>query len=105
MRSLVDQGQVQIGMPMDAVYISWGKPSQVATGQSPTGKMATTWVYHGTSWREYRYWNYRHYGGGYSYPEAYLDYDYIPSSYVAAEVVFEDGVVKTWRNISHPQPY
>jgi hypothetical protein len=106
LRTLVDQGQIQIGMPMDAVYIAWGKPSQVATGQGANGKTTTTWVYSGTTWREHRYWNYRHsYGSRYGYPEPYLDYEYIPSSYVAAEVVFEDGVVKSWRNITAPQPY
>ncbi len=105
MRALVDQGQIQVGMPMEAVYIAWGKPSQIATGQSSSGKSATTWVYSGTTWREYRYWNYRHSYGRYGYPEAYLDYDYIPSSYVAAEVVFEDGVVTSWRNITQPEPY
>lgn len=108
MRALVDQGQVKVGMPMDAVYIAWGKPSQVATGQASNGKSMTTWIYTGTTWREHRYWSYR-YGGGYGnrygYPEPYLDYEYIPSSYVAAEVVFEDGVVKSWRNMSQPPPY
>ena len=105
MRALIDQGQINVGMPMDAVYIAWGKPSQIATGQASNGKSTTTWVYTGTTWREHRYWNYRHYGGRYGYPETYLDYDYIPSSYVSAEVLFEDGVVKSWRNITQPPPY
>jgi hypothetical protein len=106
LQSLVDQGQIQIGMPMDAVYIAWGKPSQVANGQASNGNATTTWVYTGTTWREHRYWNYRRsYGNRYGYPEMYLDYDYIPSSYVSAEVVFENGLVKSWRNISQPPPY
>ena len=105
-RALVDQSQIKIGMPMDAVYIAWGKPSQVATGQSSNGKPLTTWIYTGTTWHEHRYWNYRHnYYGRYAYPQPYLDYEYFPSSYVAAEVIFEDGVVKSWRNITQPQPY
>src|SRR4051812_48813987 len=65
-RALVDQGQIQIGMPMDAVYIAWGKPSQIIRGESPTGA-ATTWIYSGTTWQEQRYWNYRYYGGRYGY--------------------------------------
>ena len=106
MRALVDRGQVNVGMPMVAVYIAWGKPSQVATGQNSNGKPIVTWVYTGTTWREHRYWNYRYgYGNRYGYPEPYLDYDYLPSSYVAAEVVFEDDLVKSWRNISQPPPY
>ncbi len=106
MRALVDQSQIKVGMPMDAVYIAWGKPSQVATGQSSSGTTTTTWIYTGTTWHEHRYWNYRYnYHGRYSNPQPYLDYDYVPSSYVAAEVIFEDGVVKSWRNITQPQPY
>ncbi len=108
MRALVDQSQIKVGMPMDAVYVAWGKPSQVATGQSSNGMTTTTWIYTGTAWHEHRYWNYRHhyYGSGrYAYPQPSLDYEYVPSSYVAAEVVFEDGVVKSWRNITQPQPY
>jgi|ERR1051325_311631 hypothetical protein len=106
-RALVDQGQIKVGMPMDAVYIAWGRPSQISTGQSSDGNKITTWIYHGTTWQEYRYWNYRSYPyhGRYIYPSPTLDYDYIPRSYVAAEVVFEDGVVKSWRNLTQPQPY
>jgi hypothetical protein len=105
MRALIDQGQIKVGMPMVGVYIVWGKPSQVATGELSNGKPTTTWLYTGTTWREHRYWNYRYYGNRYGYPEAYLDYDYLPSSYVAAEVLFEDGLVRSWRNISQPPPY
>jgi hypothetical protein len=106
-RSLVDQGQIKIGMPMDAVYIAWGRPTQTVQGQASDGTATTTWIYHGTTWREHRYWSYHYYPhGGYgSYATPTLDYDYIPQSYVAAEVVFENGVVKTWRNVSQPQPY
>lgn len=106
MRSLVDQSQIKVGMPMDAVYIAWGQPSQIATGESNSGT-ATTWIYTGTGWQEHRYWNYRYYPGGryHAYPTPYLDYDYVPYSYPAAEVVFENGVVKSWRHITPPQPY
>jgi hypothetical protein len=105
-RALVDQAQIKVGMPMDAVYIAWGKPSQILTGESSSGT-TTTWIYSGTAWQEHRYWNYRYYPGGryYGYPQPYLDYDYVPLTYTAAEVVFENGVVKSWRNITPPQPY
>jgi hypothetical protein len=110
-QALVDQGQIAVGMPMDAVFIAWGKPSQVSTGQTPDGQTVTTWVYRDTAWREQRFWNYRytpyHYGRyhAYAYPQPFLDYDYTPYSYVAAEVTFQDGVVKSWRNITAPPNY
>jgi len=105
MRAIVDQGQIKVGLPMDAVYIAWGKPSQIATGESSSGT-TTTWLYTGTTWQEHRFWNYRYYPRGryYAYPQPYLDYDYVPQSYTAAEVVFENGVVKNWRNITPPSP-
>lgn len=105
MRSLVDSGQIKVGMPMDAVYIAWGKPSQVFTGESEQGKATTTWMYTGTAWQEHRVWRNHYYGArGYPYsgPSPYLDYDYIPRSYASAEVVFEDGVVKRWNTIAKP---
>ena len=106
-RELVDKGQIKIGMPMDAVYIALGKPAQIINGQSSDGSATTIWLYHGTTWHEYRYWNYHYYPHGrYGYyPTPTLDYDYVPHSYLAAEVVFQNGVVKSWRNSSQPQPY
>ena len=106
-RELVDKGQIKLGMTMDAVYIAWGKPSQVVQGQAPDGTAMTTWTYYGTAWQEYRYWNYQYYPGwryGY-YPMPTLDYDYVPTSYVSAQVTFQNGVVKNWRSSTQPQPY
>jgi hypothetical protein len=111
-RALVDMSQIQVGMPMDAVYIAWGKPAQVSTGQTSDGRNSTTWIYTGTSWQEHRYWSYRyapyHFHpryGYYAHAVPTMEYDYVPRSYVAAEVIFEDGVVKSWRNMSQPPPY
>src|SRR5687768_12722035 len=59
-RNLVDEGKIQIGMPMDAVYIAWGKPAQVLEQQTPAGTMVT-WLYHGTHLQEHRYWRYQPY--------------------------------------------
>ncbi len=103
-RALVDSGQIQVGLPLDAVYIAWGQPSQISTGQSSTGETTTTWIYSGTTWQEQRYWSQRYAGRG-RYPEVHLDYEYVPRSYVAAEVVAENGIVKSWRNITPPGPY
>jgi hypothetical protein len=108
MRAMVDMGQVAIGMPMDAVYIAWGPPSQTGTAQSSDGQTTTTWIYTGTAWQEYRYWSHRYHPYGYGryghayYPMPSLEFDYIPRSYVSAEVVFENGVVKSWRTFSQP---
>ena len=103
MKSLVDQKRIKVGMSMDAVYIAWGKPSQILTGESSQGN-TVTWLYHGTYLEAHRYWTSRPYfHGRYCYPETYLESDYYPRSYVRAEVVFENGVVKEWRSLPQPQ--
>lgn len=101
-KTMVDSGRIKVGMPMDAVYIAWGKPSQVLTAESSEG-LTTTWLYHGTYLEEHRYWGYRSYGyrGGY-YASPQLEHDYLPRGYVSAEVRFEKGVVKEWRNLPRP---
>src|SRR5688572_25595450 len=81
-RALVDQGQIKVGMTADAVYIAWGKPTQIITSQTSEGKTLTTWVYHGTTWQEHRYWSYGHHYpySRHVYPMPTLSYDYIPQS-------------------------
>ncbi len=104
-RELVDQGQIKVGLSPDAVYVAWGQPSQIIQGES-TGGPQTIWLYHGTSYQEYRYWGYRYHGSGrrgYAHAVPTMEYDYIPQNYVAAEVVFEGGVVKSWKNAT-PRP-
>ena len=106
-RALVDRGAIKVGLTADAVYIAWGKPSQIMATESSAGA-ATVWIYSGTVWREQRYWAYHsYYAGryGYVYPTASLSYDYVPVPYTSAEVVFENGVVKSWRNVTPPQTY
>src|SRR5689334_18970243 len=46
MKTMVDQGQIKVGMPMDAVYISWGPPAQILQSENPAGA-STTWLYNG----------------------------------------------------------
>ncbi len=101
-QAAVDSGQIKVGMSMDAVYIAWGKPSQILTGESSNGS-TVTWLYQGTYLEEYRYWSYHPYcyGRGY-FASPYLDYDYYPRSYFKAEVIFQDGKVKEWRSLPHP---
>ena len=102
-RRLVDAGKIQVGMPPDAVYIAWGKPSEILEGESAQGHI-TTWLYYGTHFEEIRYWSYRpvHYQHYYPYHEPYLRYDYLPRSYVQAEVSFENGMVKNWQMLPRP---
>jgi len=97
-KALVDQGKIKVGMPMDVVYLAWGKPSQVIQGESSEGQL-TTWLYYGTTFEEYRYWAYRPSYSHYYYPSPTLERDYVPRNYVRAEVVFENGVVKSWRSM------
>ena len=102
-RNLVDQGTIKIGMPMDAVYIAWGKPDQVLNEESPAG-MVTTWLYHDTHLESYRYWTYDpyYYPGIRGYRSPYLAHDYYVRPFISAEVVFEDGNVKLWRTLPRP---
>ena len=108
-RALVDQGHIKIGMGEDAVFIAWGQPSQVQSSETAAGPV-TTWIYTGTGYQEQRRWNYSRYGyygggrRGYGYvqPLPTLDYEYIPYRYTAAEVVFEKGLVKSWKHTSPP---
>lgn len=102
-RQLVDQGQIKSGMTEDAVYIAWGPPWEILRGESE-GRFTTTWIYRGTWWDEQTYWSYRtaRQGGRY-YEFPVLDRTSVPRSYVMAEVVFADGIVKNWRAL--PRPY
>jgi hypothetical protein len=93
MKSLVDKGQIKVGMPEDAVYIAWGPPSQILQTENQN-EAATVWVYRGGYLEETRYW------AGWRYPR--LEHDYQPRTYVSAEVVFVNGKVKQWRTL--PQP-
>lgn len=101
-KSLVSEGQIRIGMGTDAVFIAWGKPSQILESESDQGHFVT-WVYHGSALRETRYWSYREVPRrGTVFLERYLETDYIPLSYVSAEIIFQEGVVKRWRTLPRP---
>lgn len=101
-RLAVDGGQIKVGMPEDAVFIAWGRPSQIVQGENTNGAV-TTWLYFGTTFDEYRSWNMPHqtyYGRWYGAP--YISYHYAPRNYVRAEARFEAGVVKEWRSLPEP---
>lgn len=102
MKTLVDQGQIKVGMTMDAVYIAWGPPAQILQ-QENQQESATVWLYHGGYMAETRYWSYRQSGHGRDvYLERFLQRDYDPVTYVSAEIVFVDGKVKQWRTLPAP---
>jgi hypothetical protein len=104
-RQLVDQGQIKVGMPMDGVYIAWGKPSQVVSEETPNG-MLTTWLYQDTHLESYRHWTYgNYYYGRRGYSQPYLAHDYYARSFVSAEVSFQDGIVLQWRTLPYPVGY
>ena len=105
-RAAVDAGHIKVGMTMDAVYIAWGKPHQIAGGETPAGAQVM-WLYSGTQLQGCTYWGYRGIGpyrGPYhhSFYGPTLYHDYLPVGYVKAEVIFEQGVVKQWRTLPAP---
>lgn len=87
----VDQGTIKVGMPMEAVFIAWGKPSQVMQSGTAVGEQ-TIWLYQGGFLQETRYWGRRR-----------LHTDYTPMTYVRAEVIFGQGVVNSWRTLPQPE--
>lgn len=97
-KAMVDQGQIQVGMNKDAVYIAWGPPAETTSAGDQNGA-TETWLYYGSYLQETRYWNYREVRrGGIAYLERYYD----PRDYVRAEITFSSGVVKSWRTLPRP---
>lgn len=92
-KSLVDQGQIAVGMTTEAVAIAWGPPDEVLQSGDQHG-VFTTWVYRGSFLEQTSYW------AGRRHP--YLTFDYEPRTYVRAEIIFANGVVRSWRTL--PQP-
>lgn len=89
-KAAVDQGRVTAGMNPDAVYIAWGNPSQIVSGGGPGGE-SVTWLYQHDYLQETEYLGARRVYFGYS-----------PSSYVAAQVIFVNGVVNSWQTFPSP---
>lgn len=111
-KTLVDQGQITVGMTEDAVYLAWGKPSEILQSEDQTGP-ATKWLYKDVYLQSYTYWAFRptarssaYYLSGRGVPEGTvmerrLEHSYEPHTYVKAEVDFVNGVVTKWRERSH----
>jgi hypothetical protein len=92
MRDAVDRGTIKVGMPMDAVYIAWGNPSQTTSGGNANGEV-TTWLYNGDYLATTTYFGWRR-----------TYYAYTPIYYIRAKVDFVNGVVKEWHTFPAP-PY
>lgn len=102
-RTLVDQGQIRVGMSPDAVYVAWGQPAQVLKSGDSTGEV-TTWLYTATATDTYHSWRYREFPrrDGTMYLDRSLDVDYSFRDYVSAELVFRDNKLERWRMLPKP---
>lgn len=103
-RAFVDAGQIRVGMSMDAVYIAWGPPAEILQHED-AGGLRVIWLYEGGWMEETRYWAYRHWGrgrGGMAL-ERHLVTDYHPRTFIRAELVFVDSVLKEWRTHAAPR--
>ena len=92
-RSLVDRGQVQVGMPEDAVFIAWGKPAQVLRRGDATGE-ETTWLYSRSTTDQFVNWNYVEVRGrdGNRYLDRVVTTEYAFQDYVSARLTFRDSL-------------
>jgi len=104
-KTMVDAGQIRVGMSADAVYIAWGKPNEILESEDPQQGHLTFWRYYGSWLQENRYWAYREVNRGPRggiYLERYLTSDYSPRDYVRSEIVLKDGKVISWRTLPKP---
>jgi hypothetical protein len=90
LKSAVDQGRVIAGMSMDAVYMAWGKPSQVLSGGNQMGE-TVTWLYEASYLSETTWFG-----------AAHIYHTYTPGGYVRAQAVFVNGNVAQWQTFPAP---
>ena len=99
-RASVDRGEVRAGMDTNAVFIVWGKPTEVRTVVGSTDA-DVAWDYYKPFTREHPRWVPRYDRDGY-----YRTLDYQPvmtsHSYLARMVVFKGGRVVRWQAFSPP---
>jgi len=102
-QAVVDQGQIRVGLPEDAVYIAWGRPAQVLRSGDASGE-TITWLYEGTTTDDYLSWNYREVirKDGTTYLDRFLDRDINIRTYVSAELLFRDGKLASWKMMPKP---
>jgi hypothetical protein len=96
-QALVSQGEIRLGMTMDAVWLAWGTPEQKIPGETRRGEPTETWVY-------LRYATPPSYGAPYYYGP--FDWSYIPPKfpYPSKGVTFSNGRVVFFRNLPSPPP-
>lgn len=102
-QALVNRGQIQVGMPEDAVYIAWGKPSQTLQRGDATGE-ETLWLYSGSTTDQYISWSYVEVPGrdGRMFLDRVTTTDYAFRDYVSARLVFRSGKVTSWEMLPKP---
>ncbi len=100
---LVLTGQITQGMPLDGVYIAWGRPDAISQG-SRESRLFETWHYFIYDTVEIPGWDYipRGYVGRRGRPYYYIDPIYTPG-YVtrrslARWATFENGRVAAWES-------
>ncbi len=102
-KSLVDLGQLRVGMGEDAVYMAWGPPAQVLQSGDASGEV-TTWLFEGTTTDDYLSWNFREVTrrDGTTYLDRFLDRDINIRIYISAELSFRDGALASWKMLPRP---
>lgn len=102
-RAAVDEGRLKPGMNEEAVYIAWGKPAQVLRSGDASGERII-WLYHGTTSDSYLVWRYQTMlrPDGSMFLDRTLDRSLDVREYVAAELTFQGGGLKSWRTLAQP---
>jgi len=102
-KALVDRGQIQVGMPSDAVYIAWGAPGQTLLRGDASGE-ETTWLYTGSTTDQYINWTYVEVPGpkGRTYLDRVTTTEYAFRDYVSARLIFREGLVTSWEMLPKP---
>lgn len=102
-KSLVDLGQLRVGMGEDAVYMAWGAPAQVLQSGDASGEV-TTWLFEGTTTDDYLSWNFREVTrrDGTTYLDRFMDRDINIRIYISAELFFRNGALSSWKMLPRP---
>lgn len=102
-QKLVDAGEIKVGMSKDAVYIAWGKPTEIIYAEDNNGKIES-WLYYGRYMKEYRYWNYQSVArSDGEYLIRHLESEYNPESFLKAELQFSNNKLFRWKTLPKPQ--
>jgi hypothetical protein len=102
-KHLVSQGQIQLGLHMDSVYIAWGMPAEVLPHGGSTGGIVI-WHYPASTSEDSVFWRYHEVprpGGGF-YLVRHLDEEISVQEHVAAELEFREGALQSWRLLPRP---